>query len=146
MICSSVYDKFTAYDRLPWWLSGKESSCQCRRHGFDPQVGKIPYRRKQQPTPLFLPGKSHGQRSLAGYSPRGHTRAGHNLVTKQQCIKLTCQLYTNNSGKNKSIVYFGWVWFIIINLLNDIVLKRKKKGNGMERSVFVPISKKGNAK
>ena len=37
---------------------------QCRRHGFDPWVGKNPWRRKWQPTPVFLPGKSHGQRSL----------------------------------------------------------------------------------
>ena len=43
-------------------------------------------------------------------------------------------------------MYFGWVWFIVINLLNDIVVKRKKKRNAMERSVFVPISKKGNGK
>ena len=39
--------------------------------GFDPWVGKIPWRRKWQPTPVFLLGESHGQRSLAGYSPRG---------------------------------------------------------------------------
>ena len=38
---------------------------------FNPWVGKIPLRRKWQPTPAFFPGKSHGQRSLAGYSPRG---------------------------------------------------------------------------
>ena len=52
--------------------SGKESACQSRRHkrgGFDPWVRKIPCWRKWQPTPVFLPGKSHGQRSLAGYSP-----------------------------------------------------------------------------
>jgi len=61
-----------ASEGLPWWLSGKESTCQCRRHGFDPWVGKIPQRRKQQPTPVFLPGKSHGQKRLAGYSPWGH--------------------------------------------------------------------------
>ena len=56
-----------------WWLSGK-STRQCRRHRkcrFDPCVWKMPWRRKGQPTPVFLPGKSHGQRSLAGYSPRG---------------------------------------------------------------------------
>ena len=41
------------------------------RPGFNPLVGKIPWRRKWQPTPLFLPGKSHGQGSLVGYSPRG---------------------------------------------------------------------------
>ena len=45
---------------LPRWHSGKESSCQCRRHGFDPWVGKIPLRRKWIPTPVFLSGKSHG--------------------------------------------------------------------------------------
>ena len=47
----------------------KESACQCRRHGFSPWVGKIPWRRKWQPTPVLLLGKPHGQRSLAGYSP-----------------------------------------------------------------------------
>ena len=61
-----------ASERLPWWLSGKESTCQCRRHGFHPWVGKIPQRRKWQPTPVFLPGTSHGQKRLAGYSPWGH--------------------------------------------------------------------------
>jgi len=40
----------------------------CRRPGFDPWVRKISWRRKWQPTPIFLPGESHGQRSLAGYS------------------------------------------------------------------------------
>ena len=64
------------------WLSGKESACQCRRHRFDLWVGKIPWRRKWQPTPVFLPGKSHGQRRLAGYSSRGHRSVRHNLVTK----------------------------------------------------------------
>ena len=53
------------------WLSGKESACQCRRCQFSPWVGKIPWRRKWQSTPVFFPGKSHGQRSLAGCSPRG---------------------------------------------------------------------------
>ena len=45
---------------LPWWLSGKESTCQCRRGGFGPWVRKIPWRRKWQLTPVFLPGKFHG--------------------------------------------------------------------------------------
>ena len=53
---------------LPWWLSGKELTCQCRRCRFSPWVGKIPWRRKWQPSPVFLPGESHGQRSLAGFS------------------------------------------------------------------------------
>ena len=53
---------------FPGSSAGKESACQCRRHGFIPWVGKIPWRRKWQPTPVFLPGKSHRQRNLAGYS------------------------------------------------------------------------------
>ena len=55
-----------------------------RRLGFDPWVRKIPWRRKWQPTPVFLPGESHGQRSLEGYSPWGRKRVGHDLVTEQQ--------------------------------------------------------------
>ena len=56
---------------LPWWLSGKESACQCRRCRFNHWVRKIPWRRKWQPKPVFLPGKFHGQRSLKDYSPWG---------------------------------------------------------------------------
>ena len=67
---------------LPWWLNGKESTCQSRRRGFDPWVGKIPWRRKWQPTLIFLPGKSHGQRSLIAYSPRGYKSVRQDLATK----------------------------------------------------------------
>ena len=49
------------------------SAGRCKRHRFNPWVGKIPWRRAQQPTPAFLPGESHGQRSLAGCSPQGGT-------------------------------------------------------------------------
>ena len=48
---------------------------QCRRPRFHLWVAKIPWRREQLPTPIFLPGEFHGQRSLAGYSPRGHTES-----------------------------------------------------------------------
>ena len=55
---------------LPRWLSGKESSCQCRRcMRFSPCVRKIPWRRKWLPIPVLLTRESHGQRILAGYSP-----------------------------------------------------------------------------
>ena len=57
---------------LPRGLRGKEYTCQWRRHGYDPWVRKIPLRRKWQPTPVFLPGKSHGQRNLADDSPWGY--------------------------------------------------------------------------
>ena len=54
--------------RLQWRILG--------RCGFDPWVGKIPWRKAWQPTPVFLPGESHGQRNLAGYSPWGHKESG----------------------------------------------------------------------
>ena len=60
---------------LSWWHSGKgRPTCQCRRGKrgrFDPRVGKIRWSRKWKPTPVFLPGKSHGQRSLLGYRQQG---------------------------------------------------------------------------
>ena len=69
---------------LPWRLSGEESPCQYRRRGFTLYIRKIPWRRKWQSVPVFLPGKSHGQRNLVGYSPWGCKRVGHDLGTKQQ--------------------------------------------------------------
>ena len=57
---------------FPGGTVGKESAYQCRRPKrckFDPWVGKIPWKRKWQPTPVLLPGKSHGQRNLVGDSP-----------------------------------------------------------------------------
>ena len=50
----------------------KNPLAKCRRPGFDLWAGQIPWRRAWQPTPVFLPGESHGQRSLADYSPWGH--------------------------------------------------------------------------
>ena len=57
---------------FPWWLRWERICLQCRRPGFNLWVGKIPWRREWQPTPVFSPGKSHGQRSLVGYSTWGH--------------------------------------------------------------------------
>ena len=60
---------------LPSSAIGEEPACQSRipkRSRFSPWVGKIPWRRAWQPTPVFLPGESHGQMSLACYSPWGH--------------------------------------------------------------------------
>ena len=65
----------------PWWLNGKESTCWCRKHGFNPWTGKILWSRIWQPTPVFLPGEFHGQRSLVSCSPWG-CRMGHSLATQ----------------------------------------------------------------
>ena len=68
-ICHSIY--FKTIVGFPGGASNKESTCQCRRQRFNPWVGKMPWRRKWQPTAGFLPGKSPGQRSLVSYTPWG---------------------------------------------------------------------------
>ena len=91
-LCKVLNVRFmTSYTliKFPWWFSGKESVCQCRRLGFAPWMGKIPWRRKQQPTPAFLPGKSQGQRSLqssvASWLQSMRSQKGwHDLASKGQ--------------------------------------------------------------
>ena len=70
---------------FPGGMSGKEPTCQCRRckrHGLNPWVRKILWGRKWQPSPVFLPGKSQGQRSLVGYSPWGRKELDRTEVTE----------------------------------------------------------------
>ena len=87
----SFYPQFCCELKLlfgfPRWLSGKESACQYKRHGFDPWVRKIRCRRKRHSN--ILPGKSHGQGNMAGYSPWGCKRVRDDLATKQHKIALT---------------------------------------------------------
>ena len=70
---------------LSWWL---KYACQDRRRGFDPWAGKISWRRKWQPPPVFLPGKSHGQRSLVGYSPWGHKESDTTVKKQVKAVPL----------------------------------------------------------
>ena len=73
---------------FPGGARGEEPACQCRRRkrpGFEPWVGKIAQSRARQPTPAFLPGESHGQKGLAGYSPWGHKESETTEVTENVC-------------------------------------------------------------
>ena len=82
--CSQQQRPSVAKYGFPGGAGGKEPACQCRRckrHEFDPWVGKTPWRRAWQPPPVFLPGESHGQMSLAGYSPQDHTKSDTTEVT-----------------------------------------------------------------
>ena len=84
---------------FPGGASDKESTCQYRRYkrlGFDPWVRKIPWRSAWQPTPVFLPGDSHGQRSLAGRSPWGR-RVGRE-VTEHAPRKKTFESSVKETG------------------------------------------------
>ena len=74
---------------LPGGTSGKEPTYQsrrCRRCGFDPWFRKIPWRRAWQPIPVFLPGESHGHRSLVGYSPWACKESDTTEVTWHACM------------------------------------------------------------
>ena len=82
---------------FPGGAGGKEPTCQwrrCKRPGFNPWVGKIPWRRAWQPTPGFLLGESHGQGSLAGYSPWGQRESDtteatwHSTVSQESVINI----------------------------------------------------------
>ena len=112
---------------LPWWLSSKEYICQHRRLKFDPWIGKIPQRRKWQPTPVFLPGKSHGKKSLVDYTVHGVPRVRHNLVTEPLPHKHICMcvcVYTH--------IQFKAFWFNTTS--SDIHMKpsqnKEKLGRG----------------
>ena len=70
-ICNALCKNKDPSQGLSRWPSGKECAYQYRRYGFSPWVRKIPWSRKWQPAPVFLPEKFHGQRGLAGYSPWG---------------------------------------------------------------------------
>ena len=86
-------------DGFPGGSSGKEPACQCRRCKtlrFGPWVGKIPWWRAWQPTPVFLPGELYGQRSLAGYSPwvtKGWTQLKHFACTHRYRHWVQQQVY-----------------------------------------------------
>ena len=87
LICS-----YYQYWCFPGDASGKKPSCHCRRHkrlGFTPWVRKSPWRREWQPVPVILTGKSHGQRSLASYSPWSHKESDTTEATSHACINNT---------------------------------------------------------
>ena len=84
LLCCVIQQTPKGRHGLSRWLSGKESAYQCRRHRFDPWVVKIPWRRKWHPTPVFLPEKSQGQRSLIGCGPLGSKRFRQDLANEQK--------------------------------------------------------------
>ena len=88
--CAIIYkigidrDMATDTDELHWWPSDTESACNAGDLGSVPGLRRFPWRRKWQPAPVFLPGKSHGQRSLVRCNAWGLKRVGHDWETKQQ--------------------------------------------------------------
>ena len=86
---------FLVASGFPGGSDCREIHLQCRRPGFDPWVGKIPWRKEWQPTPVFLPGESHGQRSLVDYSPWDckESDTTEQLPYIQHCLSAGCRHY-----------------------------------------------------
>ena len=109
------------------WLGGKEATCQCRRHDFDPWVMKIPLNRKWQPTTVFLPGRFHGLGNLVGYSPRGHRESDMTEMHASTCAG-------GGFGCVQTMSFTtGWVGGRMLDLVH---LRRAGKGLKLIRSLF----------
>ena len=86
------YSKLVALCGVTRCHNGKESVYQCKRCGLDPWVGRIPWGRKREPAPVFLPGNSHGQRSLTGYIVPGVTKSWTPMSARAAELALHCQI------------------------------------------------------
>ena len=110
------------YEVLTRWCSGKESTCKCRRckgRSFHPWVGKIPWRGKWQPTPVFLPGKSHSRRDPTepgGLQSIESQRVGPDWA-QQQKPHLKIRYYTFKFS-TKCFKLFVWFYLIQFNFAN----------------------------
>ena len=110
---------------FPGGSSGEESVCQNksgRRRRFDPWVGKSPWRKKWQPTPVFFPEKSHGQRSLAAYSPWGHkeldTTEWLSMHTYNDIMLYPVTLLTFLTSSSSFFGSLGFSTYMIISSVN----------------------------
>ena len=102
-ICISIYPRI--YGDFPGGSVGKESFCPCKRCGFHPWVRTFPWRRKWLPTPEILPGKSRGERSLAGYRPWGRKIVGRSNPGLPYCRRILCQLSPPEAPR---LYILGW--------------------------------------
>ena len=143
LLCFNIYLFMWGFPGGP---GGEECTSQCRRHKrheFDSWVGKIPWRRKWQPTPVFLPGESHGQKSLAGYNAWGCKESDTIEATEHTFIYLiglaaacrilvaACGIQLPNPGLNLGPLYW-----------ESVVLATGSPGKShwaSSDSVFIPM-------
>ena len=144
----------TAYNkRLPWWLSGKESACHCRTRGFHPWVRKGTWKRKWQPTPVFLPGTFHGWRKLVGYSPQDHKRVGHDwslsscvhAESLRSCLTLCNPMDCSPPGSSIYGILQARVleWVVISFSRGSSLTQRSNPGLPHSRQMLYPLSHQG---
>ena len=120
--------------------SGKESIGNAGGHGFKPWVGKTPWRRKWQPTPVFLPGKSHGQRSREDYRPWGCKRVRHDLATTRQLAVSSPEPFSHPRCVHLWRIHFD-IWQ---NYYNIVKFKNKikfKKISCKRKNKYLRVSK-----
>ena len=101
--------------RLPRWLRGKESARQCGRCGFDPWTRKIPWRSKWWPAPVFLPGKSHWQRSLVAYSGSSRKELDTTSRLNHSSIKRTLFIQSSTTGRLGCFHFLAVVMIAAVN-------------------------------
>ena len=104
---------WTPLQGFPGGAGGKEPACQCRRpkrRGFHPWVRKIPWRRAWQPTPVFLPGESQGQRRLAGYSLCGHPESGTTELSTWGCRLQCCHSRSVSEEPRSAVMWLNHSW------------------------------------
>ena len=101
--------QYSGLEYSPWGLKrvGHDWATFIHTHQFNPQVRKIPWRKKWQPAPVFMPGKPHGQRSLVDCSPWSCKIVGHDWVTKQ---------WQNNGNKSVNLIYASRIVCIYVNI------------------------------
>ena len=112
---------YLSLNGLPRWLSSKESTCNSGDVGSIPKSGRHPWGRKWKPTPVFLPRKSHGKRSLAGYSPWGRKKVGHSWVT-EHAHWVRAFVKKDSRAHNMHILILKHVSFHFYHVLHNRVL------------------------
>ena len=112
---------------FPGGSDGKESACNAEDSGLIPRLGRSPGERDWQPTPVFLPGESHEQRSLVGCNPQGHKESD---MTKQLTLLNYDLRYTHvdkhSCNSNSIFVPTRTMWVHIIKTAGGMIIKSKK--------------------
>ena len=113
---------------FPGSTGDKESYCQSKRHKkckFSPWVGKIQYSRKWQPTPVLLPGKFHGQRSLTVYSPQGYKELGMTEWLSTHVPKFILYVLIQiQVFYNSTAVVLGLLEFVVFEIEKSVLNKQ----------------------
>ena len=113
---------------FPGGTSGKEPACQGKRHkrrGFDPWVGKIPWRRVWQPIPVFFTRESHGRRNLVGYRPKCRKKVRYDWSDLASTVENKAQFSDNSVSPINEVEIFLVLWNLHLHLTWDKECPRK---------------------